>query len=132
LQTCSQNRWVAIRFVTARYFETTESFQQGFKEAFCFNVMRRPDNDQNNKSVWDGGKMIVGITRTRASFWYRSADSQKTGESQETGEGQETGGSQKTGESQKKAAVGKNYALWEGCSSADLLNRQLSYYSTQQ
>ena len=91
-----RNRWVSIRFVTARYFETTESFQEGFKEAECFNVLRRPDDDQNNKSVWDDEKAIVGITRTKASFWHGSAESQKTGGSQE------------------KGAVGKFHALWVG------------------
>jgi len=81
----SRNRWVPIRFVTARYFETYGSFQQGFEEARKFNVLRRPDDDQNNKSVWDEEKAIVGITRTKASIWYGSAKSQNTGENRKTG-----------------------------------------------
>ena len=72
-----RNRWLPIRFVTARYFKTATSFRKGCKEAESFNVLRRPDDDQNNKSLWDDGGAIVGMTRTRASFWLRSADSQK-------------------------------------------------------
>jgi hypothetical protein len=83
-----RNRWVSIRFVTARYFETTESFKEGYNQAVKFNVLRRPDDDQNNKSVWDDREAIVGITRTRASIWVGSRKNQKTGEGQETGEGQ--------------------------------------------
>ncbi len=83
-----RNRWVPLRFVTARYFKDTASFQKGVKEAESFNVLRRPDDDQNNKSMWDDGGAIVGITRTRASFWLSSTDSQKRG------------------------AVGKYYTVW--------------------
>jgi hypothetical protein len=89
-------RWLPLRFVTARYFETKASFQDGFKEAEFFNVLRRPDDDQNNNSMWDDGGAIVGITRTRASFWFKNADSQKTDEGQKMG------------------AVGKSHTLWVG------------------
>jgi hypothetical protein len=74
-----QNRWVALRFVTARYFKEGSSFQRAVKEAELFNVLRRPDDDQNNKSAWDDGGAIVGITRTRASFWLSSTDSRGKG-----------------------------------------------------
>ena len=72
-----RNRWLPFRFVTARYFETTESFKEGYDQAVKFNVLRRPDDDQNNKSVWDDAKAVVGITRTRASIWFRGAKDQK-------------------------------------------------------
>jgi hypothetical protein len=74
-----RNRWVPIRFVTARYFETLESFSKGFQQAEKFNVLRRPDDDINNKSWWDDEKAIVAVTRTKASFWYGGADGQKNG-----------------------------------------------------
>jgi hypothetical protein len=74
-----RQRWLQLRFVTARYFQTTADFQEGFQEAESFNVLRRPDDDQNNKSLWDDEKAIVGITRTRASFWVNSADGQGKG-----------------------------------------------------
>jgi hypothetical protein len=75
-----RNRWVSIRFVTARYFETQSCFQEGFREAQLFNVYRRPDDDQNNQSVWDDREAIVGVTRTRASFWFRGAEKEEGGE----------------------------------------------------
>jgi hypothetical protein len=96
-----RNRWVPIRFATARYFETTESFYYGYQQAVRFNLLRRLDDDQNNGWVWDDEKAIIGIARTKASVWFGSADSQKAGDSQETNE------IQKAGESQKTNAVGK-------------------------
>ncbi|KAJ9654951.1 hypothetical protein H2201_008907 [Coniosporium apollinis] len=63
--------WFQLRFVRARYFKTTASFKNGCKEADLFNVSRRPDDDQNNKAWWDEEGAIVGITRTRASFWMK-------------------------------------------------------------
>ena len=75
-----QQRWLQLRFVTARYFKTSDSFEKGCKEAELFNVLRRPDDDLNNKAVMDDKNAIVGLTRTRASFWLKSADkSQKKG-----------------------------------------------------
>jgi hypothetical protein len=85
-----RNRWVPLRFVTARYFKEEASFQRAVKEAERFNVFRRPDDDQNNKSMWDKKGAIIGITRTRASFWLSSTDSKK------------------------KGAVGKYSAFWVG------------------
>jgi Mg2+ and Co2+ transporter CorA len=121
-----QNRWVPIRFVTARYFKTPKSFMEGFKEAASFNVLRRLDDDQNGKSMWDDKEAIVGIIRTRASFWFKSTENQNTSESQTTSETQKMGASQ-------NGAVGRFHplCLWIGLewsyrllqlnSSADLL-----------
>lgn len=86
-----RQRWFQLRFVTARYFETTEIFTEGSKEAESFNVLRRPEDDVNNKARMDDKKAVVGITRTRASFWLRSAE-----------------------ESQRKVAVGKCDSVWKG------------------
>ncbi|RYP67925.1 hypothetical protein DL771_006958 [Monosporascus sp. 5C6A] len=61
--------WFKLRFVIPRYFATPAAFDKGTKEAETFNVFRRPDDDQN-RSRWDK-EAIVGITRTRASFWLR-------------------------------------------------------------
>jgi hypothetical protein len=72
-----QQRWLQLRYVTARYYKTTEEFAKGVKEAENFNVFRRLDDDSNNKAVWDDKGAIVGIIRTRASFWLRHADSGK-------------------------------------------------------
>jgi hypothetical protein len=72
-----QQRWLQLRYVTARYYKTTGSFETGVKNAEHFNVLRRLDDDSNNKAVWDDKGAIVGIIRTRASFWFRQADSEK-------------------------------------------------------
>jgi len=75
-----EQRWVQLRFVTARYFKTANSFMKACKEAEFFNVLRGPDDDQNNKALMDDKNAIVGLTRTMASFWLKSADkSQKKG-----------------------------------------------------
>lgn len=82
--------WLQLRFVRARYFKTTDSFKTGGKQAENFNIQRRPDDDENNKAYWDEEGAIVGITRTRASFWTKHI------------EGEET------------EAVGKCNSLWDG------------------
>jgi hypothetical protein len=74
-----RQRWLQLRFVTARYFKTEDLFKEGFAEAELFNVLRRPDDDQNNKALWDEEGAIVGITRSRASFWLRSEGSPENG-----------------------------------------------------
>lgn len=77
MATAQKQRWVQLRYVTARYFKTSDEFTKGVKEAEQFNVMRRPDDDVNNKAVWDDKIAIVGITRTRASFWLRKGEEGK-------------------------------------------------------
>ncbi|KAI1435797.1 hypothetical protein GGR50DRAFT_288608 [Xylaria sp. CBS 124048] len=64
----SQN-WLQLRYVTARYFRSKESFQSSFKQADAFNVLRRVDDDLSNKSAWDEPDAIVGLTRSRAALW---------------------------------------------------------------
>ncbi|KAF4630012.1 hypothetical protein G7Y89_g8127 [Cudoniella acicularis] len=64
-----KQRWLQFRWVTARYFKTSISFMEGVQEAEQFNVLRRPDDDTNNKALWDDQGAIVGVIRTRASFW---------------------------------------------------------------
>jgi hypothetical protein len=76
LNVCTKRqRWIQFKYVTARYFKTSKIFEQGIKEALDFNVLRRPDDDVNNKAIFDDKGAIVGITRTRASFWMKSGDS---------------------------------------------------------
>lgn len=71
-----RQRWFQLRFVTARYFKTLESFKKGRDETMSFNVFRRLDDDRN-KAHWDEPGALVGITRTRASFWLKRAQGQK-------------------------------------------------------
>jgi len=89
-----RQRWLQIRFATARFFQTQESFKNGCDEFESFNVLRRPEDDLNNKAVWDKLGAIVGLSRTRASFWLGSAESQAEG------------------------AVGKWDFAWKGCDAA--------------
>ncbi|PVH89938.1 hypothetical protein DL98DRAFT_476438 [Cadophora sp. DSE1049] len=70
-------RWVQLKYVTARYYKTSAEFTEGVKEAERFNVLRRPDDDVNNKAVWDDRNAIVGITRSRASFWMKKGENGK-------------------------------------------------------
>lgn len=69
-----KQRWLQLRFVTARYFDKAESFEKASEEAELFNVLRRPDSDESNKTRWDKQGAVVGITRTRASFWLKPAE----------------------------------------------------------
>lgn len=72
-----RQRWVQLRFVTARYFKTVESFRQASQEAQSFNVLRRPEDDLNNKAIWDEQGGVVGLSRARASFWLSNTDHAK-------------------------------------------------------
>ena len=72
--------WFQIRYVYARYFKSWKTFQGGYNKAKLFNVMRRVEDDTNNKALFDDADAIVGVTRTRATFWSTNADSvQKMG-----------------------------------------------------
>jgi hypothetical protein len=64
-----RQNWVQVRYVTARYFETRQNFDSALDEAERFNILRRPDDDLSNKSWWDEKNAIVGLTRSRATFW---------------------------------------------------------------
>jgi hypothetical protein len=57
--------------VTARYFESREDFAVAVEEAEKFNILRRPDDDISNNSWWDARGAIVGLTRSRATFWLK-------------------------------------------------------------
>jgi hypothetical protein len=70
-----RQRWLQLRFSTARYFRTAESFKKGVEEAGKFNVHRRPEDDLNNKALWDELDAKVGRSRTRISFWLRGGKS---------------------------------------------------------
>ena len=72
--------WFQLRYVYARYFKTWKSFQDGYNESKHFNIMRRVEDDANNKALFDDTEAIVGVTRSRATFWSARADiAQKRG-----------------------------------------------------
>jgi hypothetical protein len=66
-----RQNWIQLRYVTARYFKTRKEFGMAVKEAEDFNILRRPDDDISNKSWWDEKYAIVGLTRSRATFWLK-------------------------------------------------------------
>jgi hypothetical protein len=66
-----QQSWIQLRYVTARYFESREDFDMAAQEAENFNILRRPDDDISNNSWWDSRDAIVGLTRSRATFWLK-------------------------------------------------------------
>jgi hypothetical protein len=61
--------WFQVRWVRPRYFRTRASFEMARVESNRFNVLRRPDEDYNNKGLLDEKEASVALTRTRASFW---------------------------------------------------------------
>jgi hypothetical protein len=63
--------WLQLRYVTARYFESREDFDKAANETEKFNILRRPDDDISNNSWWDDKNAIVGLTRSRATFWLK-------------------------------------------------------------
>ncbi|KAF2667797.1 hypothetical protein BT63DRAFT_480711 [Microthyrium microscopicum] len=64
-----QQDWFQLRWVRARYFQSKESYDKARVESNRFNVLRRPDDDLNNGAMLDDKKALIGLTRTRASFW---------------------------------------------------------------
>ena len=67
-----KRRWLTIRYVTARYYANIPSFKEAQKQAATWNVLRRPDDDNNNRALWDQEGAVIGICRTRASFWMKA------------------------------------------------------------
>jgi hypothetical protein len=68
---CRRQNWFQLRFVTARYFQTREAFDAAATEAEAFNILRRPDDDISNNAWWDDKNAVVGLTRSRATFWLK-------------------------------------------------------------
>lgn len=69
-----KQRWMQLRFTTARYFRTALSFSAATEETERFNVYRRTEDDTNNRALWDEEDAKVGISRTRTSFWLSHED----------------------------------------------------------
>jgi len=72
-----EQRWFQVRYSTSRYFESSSEFKKATEQAEGFNVSRRPDDDTNNRAIWDDKDAMVSITRTRTSFWLNDAVSGK-------------------------------------------------------
>lgn len=74
-----QRSWFRLRNMRLRYHKTEESFEAGRQEANKWNVLRRPDNDNNHWTHKDEAqrdengrvmtKAAVSIMRTRTTIW---------------------------------------------------------------
>ncbi|KAI1082468.1 hypothetical protein F5B20DRAFT_531394 [Whalleya microplaca] len=71
-----RQNWMQLRYVTVRYFDTEKEFSEAVSEANEFNVLRRPDDDLSNKAWWDKQGAVVGLTRSRATFWQQTKNLQ--------------------------------------------------------
>lgn len=70
LMAAIENRdWFRLRNVRLNYFETKELYEQARQESNMFNVLRRPDDDQNHWKYLDKAGSIVTLTRTKTSIW---------------------------------------------------------------
>jgi hypothetical protein len=74
-----EQNWFQLRFVRPSYYRSRESFERARTESNRFNVLRRPDDDQNHKANLDAEGAVVGLTRTRASFWFRRNTDRQSG-----------------------------------------------------
>ncbi|KAI4706905.1 hypothetical protein J4E89_008239 [Alternaria sp. Ai002NY15] len=61
--------WFKMRNMRLRYHKTEEDYFNSRLEANSWNVLRRPDNDENHWHYQDGKGAVVSIMRTRTSMW---------------------------------------------------------------
>ncbi|KAF1945374.1 hypothetical protein EJ02DRAFT_53692 [Clathrospora elynae] len=62
-------QWFRMRNVRLRYYRSEEAFQESRLEANSWNVLRRPDNDENRWRYQDRDGAVVSIIRTRTTVW---------------------------------------------------------------
>ena len=58
-----------MRNMRLRYFKTEKEFEDSRLEANAWNVLRRPDNDENHWHYQDRDGAVVSIMRTRTTMW---------------------------------------------------------------
>lgn len=61
--------WFRIRNVRLRYHKSKEEFTNAHLEANAWNVLRRPDNDENHWNYQDAKDAVISIMRTRTTMW---------------------------------------------------------------
>lgn len=62
-------QWFRMRNVRLRYLKSDKEFYDSRLEANSWNVLRRPDNDENHWHYQDGDGAVVSIMRTRTTMW---------------------------------------------------------------
>ncbi|KAI1332761.1 hypothetical protein F5Y16DRAFT_394069 [Xylariaceae sp. FL0255] len=72
--------WRQLRYMTLRYFDSRADYDLAFQKSQGFNIQRRVDEDLSNMSHWDKEDAIVGLIRTRATYWLQpESESTSTG-----------------------------------------------------
>jgi Mg2+ and Co2+ transporter CorA len=61
--------WFRLRNMRLRYYKTDDEFQKARLETNAWNVLRRPDNDENHWNYQDSKHAVVSIMRTRTTMW---------------------------------------------------------------
>lgn len=61
--------WFRMRNMRLRYHKTEEDYEASRLEANSWNVLRRPDNDENHWHYLDGDGAVISIIRTRTTVW---------------------------------------------------------------
>ncbi|KAH7072654.1 hypothetical protein BKA63DRAFT_416677 [Paraphoma chrysanthemicola] len=61
--------WFRLRNMRLRYYKTDAEFQKARFETNAWNVLRRPDNDENHWKYQDSEDAVISTMRTRTSMW---------------------------------------------------------------
>jgi Mg2+ and Co2+ transporter CorA len=69
LSNMTHRPWFRMRNMRLRYYKNDQDFQDARLEANRWNVLRRPDNDDNHWNYMDAEGAIVSILRTRTTMW---------------------------------------------------------------
>lgn len=64
-----RRQWFRMRNMRLRYYFNQTDFDASRLEANTWNVLRRPDNDENHWNYQDRKGAIVSIMRTRTTVW---------------------------------------------------------------
>lgn len=62
-------QWFRMRNMRLRYYHSEKEFTESRLEANSWNVLRRPDNDENHWHYQDQDGAVVSIMRTRTTVW---------------------------------------------------------------
>ncbi|KAF3765406.1 hypothetical protein M406DRAFT_229013, partial [Cryphonectria parasitica EP155] len=71
--------YFTLKWMQPRRFENKEALTGARTEAGRFNVLRRLDDDKNQKDELDGKGTCFACVRSKASFWFSPAEPGSTG-----------------------------------------------------
>ncbi|KAH6629857.1 hypothetical protein C7974DRAFT_413610 [Boeremia exigua] len=78
MSSIKRRSWFRVRNARLRYYADSDSFMTAKLEANYWNVLRRPDDDNNHWQYRDADNAVVSITRTKSTIWI-GADKNRTG-----------------------------------------------------